>query len=1403
MTAWLLLTDGGQGLIRQVSSFSLALGRPVAQASQLELIRAVVNGRVDSDLAQSLHRVALQALRMLGAEYRVQQSIGRIELVTEPLQREVAGSSADLALSLASCLAIGRRLGVLPGSSDQEPLFAATGAVDAHGLVHPVEGLAAKIDAAIAGLPRGCWLFVPAANWSELGPECRQRAQAAGLHLHAVEHFGQALVHLGIPVAGVLIGEPYAALAPYGFAQHRQFFGRETDIRKLQDLLLRREASQQPGALVLGASGVGKSSFCLAGVVPAIQRFAAQAGRPFEFAVWRPREVLNQAPRSDQPLLASVRASWLKADASQTGFSLDAARVASLNDLLAALPQPSGPRSIRIWLVDQLEEVFTQFDTALQWQFGEWLRALQAAGVWVLATLRSDFYARYQGLLDGRGRPVLVEVFGAGGSFDLTGLAGQALRQVIVRPAEIAGCKFEVLPDGRRLDDQIFEDSLRQPHPLPLLSYALHKLWRDRTADHEDGRFLLRHETYRQAGGLAGAIGEGAEQVFRSVGPDAQAALPSVLFALAQPSQDAGAETAVSAPMTTWAAQAPARVLIDALVEHARVLVLEGDAAGQRLRVAHEALFTAWPRAADLLAQSHRHRFDLAQWNGRALHWLRSRKRVGWLQAAEESQIAASCAALGAAAPQDAALDELRRASGKRRLRVRIASGSAMAALVLAAAGFWQWQRSASQAVTEGAVELALQGTASKAAADALVRDALALQADGQAMPWPARVQRLLAAAALEPQGPGLQRLGEAMLQARRLVKAALSEQRCIDVAMRRDGVKLLCVHAGGSIQAWQLPALVPAGPPVRLAGGPVARLLFAERDQSVLALHADGRLALLDAQTFQPTATLATIQGVTAVAMDAPGTRLAIATDDGALQLWGLDTRAVLARTARSAPEASSALQFSPQGGQLAVGGVDGTVTLLDSKTLRPLWRRPLTANRAVLALAFDPAGGRLAAAGEDRRLAWLDTRNGQSLQSLETRHADTVFHLVAGAEGGHLLSAGADGQLLAWQARPRLQADGEPLATGMGRVDALALVPGSALYATASSDKSLRLWTTADTWPGRAPRAPGSGARVVALSADDEWLVSGDDEGTLRLLTPAGAPVCEVSVGAAITAIAVGPKQATDGGSDARHAVFVGRGDGTIGIWSSPGCQRLRTPVPAHAEFVSALSLSPDGSTLASGSWDGALRLWRAADLQPVGAPLLDHRSGVLALAFSADGQQLASGGGDGTLRLRDALSGQPSLPPIRHPGPVAGLAYAGDLRAVITGSSDQHLRRFSMTTGEPLGEPVRLRSAVEAVAASGDGATIAATTAAGPLALWQPGVWPTPSTSVLPGAGRANAVALNRNGSILVTASDQTLRLWPGPALWMAAACQTLAVPALDAAVWQALAPRLPQPRPCGPR
>ena len=79
-----------------------------------------------------------------------------------------------------------------------------------------------------------------------------------------------------------------------------------------------------------------------------------------------------------------------------------------------------------------------------------------------------------------------------------------------------------------------------------------------------------------------------------------------------------------------------------------------------------------------------------------------------------------------------------------------------------------------------------------------------------------------------------------------------------------------------------------------------------------------------------------------------------------------------------------------------------------------------------------------------------------------------------------------------------------------------------------------------------------------------------------------------------------------------------------------------RFTLPEPCSA--VLSIALSPDGKTLASGTFEDNIFLWDITTGRTLGNPLTKHESAVLSLAFSPDGKMLASASQDRTILLWD---------------------------------------------------------------------------------------------------------------------------------------------------------------------
>jgi len=74
----------------------------------------------------------------------------------------------------------------------------------------------------------------------------------------------------------------------------------------------------------------------------------------------------------------------------------------------------------------------------------------------------------------------------------------------------------------------------------------------------------------------------------------------------------------------------------------------------------------------------------------------------------------------------------------------------------------------------------------------------------------------------------------------------------------------------------------------------------------------------------------------------------------------------------------------------------------------------------------------------------------------------------------------------------------------------------------------------------------------------------------------------------------------------------------------------------------MVYSVSYSPDGKTLASGSYDKTVKLWDAATGKEL-ATLKGHSGPVQSVAFSPDGKTLATASDDKTIKLWDLATGK----------------------------------------------------------------------------------------------------------------------------------------------------------------
>ena len=428
-------------------------------------------------------------------------------------------------------------------------------------------------------------------------------------HLEAQveDHIRQWLARHKVGAPGVtwsidVQGSPFRGLQPFDAGHAAVFFGRRRAVEHARERLVDAAGRGTPFLLVLGASGSGKSSLVRAGLVPRLTQPGAAAGvDAWRICVMRPGE-------GDTPLHALARALYAPGALPELAGG-DCPAPPDFAGLLAAAPDAAA-RAVRLALarafagvaeregfgrpvearlllaVDQFEEGLTPDGAAA---FAVALASLAGAGCWVVATLRSDLYGLFQRV------PALVALRDGGAQIDVHPPGPADLPEIVAGSAAAAGLRYGTRPDGTGLDEELVA-AAAAPGALPLLQLALDALFEAR----DPATGTLTCAAYDAMGGLPGVVERRAEAALAGLDAAAQAALPRVLPALVDVT-DEGQVISRPAPLSRIAPAPDAARLVQAFVD-ARLLVADtrGDEPG--VRVAHESLLSGWPRACTLLA---------------------------------------------------------------------------------------------------------------------------------------------------------------------------------------------------------------------------------------------------------------------------------------------------------------------------------------------------------------------------------------------------------------------------------------------------------------------------------------------------------------------------------------------------------------------------------------------------------------------------------------------------------------------------------------------------------------------------------------------------------------------------------------------------------------------------------
>ena len=426
---------------------------------------------------------------------------------------------------------------------------------------------------------------------------------------------------------------PYPGLRPFEHHEAEIFFGRDSHVDRLLEILQRTRF-----LAVIGPSGSGKSSLVRAGMLPALAAGWLGTGSDWRIVTLRPGDrplrrlatgLLEPTALGEHLLSEDNHSDRLETTPALIEAELRRGPLGLVHLVADIRARTASPTNFNVLvLVDQFEEIFRYSERgAVQGDEADaFVNLLLAsyraaeASIYVAITMRTDFLGncvRFLELPDAINRAQYLT----------PRLSRDQLEQAITGPGRVFG--GDVAPE---VVNEMINVVAGDPDQLPILQHALARMW-DEAQKRQPDSPTITHVDLLATGGIAGALSRHADAILEDLKSQSTdfVALAAMLFRTITERgtpESGGRDTRRPARLGRIAASAGRQwhefvPVITAFAREGVNFLVHGQPldAETIIDISHEALIRQWRQLQDWVADEAERADDYRRWRNRAADW--------------------------------------------------------------------------------------------------------------------------------------------------------------------------------------------------------------------------------------------------------------------------------------------------------------------------------------------------------------------------------------------------------------------------------------------------------------------------------------------------------------------------------------------------------------------------------------------------------------------------------------------------------------------------------------------------------------------------------------------------------------------------------------------------------------